>query len=261
MASVDPRIIEAIVKSRLQGRGPNSVQPHNPDWFGYKNYPEIFDAMDSGSHEGYMFEHPDEPQSNFKKSAEQYRGMPQAPDVPSARDIRGFDRGDPEMQRRFEEYFGTEAKNRAQQGIPQGDKSYVPTPRPRPGEAPQAGPDDYIGEMPPPMKPFETQGPLPEEVYGYMPGLQDRVKQQLEGEGPSRDLKRDRGDGSRWDRAMAPFADQPTGNIQDYRMMAIEQMLRRGADTNPPDDYNPESPMPEMNADDMIRQQLEGWRR
>jgi hypothetical protein len=66
-----------------------------------------------------------------------------------------------------------------------------------------------------------------------------------------------------WDRAMAPFADQPTGNIQDYRMMAIENMLKRGADTNPPEDYNPESlpPMPEMDADEMVRKQLEGWRR
>jgi len=117
--------------------------------------------------------------------------------------------------------------------------------------------------MPQPMKPFETQGPLPEEVYGYMPDLRSRVKEQLEGEGPSRDLKRDRGDGSRWDRAMAPFADQPSGNIQDLRMMAIENMLKRGAETNPLDNYNPESPppMPEMDIDQMIQKQLEGWRR
>jgi len=263
MASVDPRIIEAIVNSRLKGRGPDSMQPHNPEWFGYKNYPEIFDGIDQGNYEGYLFQNePDDRQHLFGKFA-QYQGMPQAPDVPSARDIRGLERGDPEMRSRFEDRFGTESRNRADQGVAQNDRNYIPTPRPRPGEAPQAGPDDYIGTMPEPMKPFETPGPVPEEVYGYMPGLRDRVKEQLEGEGPSRDLKRDRLDGSMWDRAMAPFADQPTGNIQDYRMMAIENMIKRGADTNPQEDYNPESlpPMPEMDADELVRKQLEGWRR
>lgn len=263
MASVDPRMIEEIAKAKLAGRGPDSVQPHNPDWPPYKMYPNVYDGMDSGDYDGYLFSHPPEQEHHYGTPYAQYHGMPMAPDVPSARDLRTFSRGtDPEMRRRFEEYFGTEATNRADRGIPSSDKSYVPTPRPRPSDAPVSADDDYIGPFPEKMKPLETQGPLPEEVYSYMPGLKDRVMEQNSGEGPSRDLKRDRLDGSMWDRAMAPFADQPTGNVQDYRMMAIENMLKRGADTNPPEgsDIQPLPPMPQMSTDDMIQRQLEEWR-
>lgn len=266
MGSADQGIVEAIMRARMQGRGPDSMQAHNPEWFGYKNYPEIFDAMDSGASEGYMLDNtPDDTLHQFGKYA-QYQGMPQAPDVPSARDVRSVGRGDPEMRRRFEEHFGTDSLNRADQGVAQNDRDYVPAPRPRPSTAP-IGPttDEYEGDQSGMTGPFRSREniPRPEEAYSYMPGLRDRVIEQQTGGGPSRDLKSDRYDGTKFDRAMAPFAGQETGNIQDYRMMAIENMLKRGGGQVPPDPEVPQEMSPSMSSeglDEMLQQHFDEMR-
>lgn len=258
MGSADQGIVEAILRARMHGRGPDSMQPHNSEWFGYKNYPDIFDAMDSGGSEGYMLDNtPDDTLHQFGKYA-QYQGMPLAPDVPSARDLRNVGRGDPEMRRRFEQHFGTESLNRADQDVPQNDKNYVPTPRPRPGEAP-VGPssDEYEGDesgmLPQSYKTEDV--PRPEEAYGYMPFLESSVKEHLMGPGVARDKKQDFAS-PKFPQAFDAFADQPTGNIQDLRAMAIEQMMRRGSQAQ--EFVGPQQADPaEESLDDAVRRHID----
>lgn len=266
MGSADQGIVDAIMRARMQGRGPDSMQPHNPEWFGYKNYPNIFNGMDSGDYEGYMFQNePYDDQEHISGTYAQYKGQPDSPDIPSARDLRRFDSSrDPEMRRRFEEYFGTEAAKRASQGAT-GDKSYVPTPRARPSTAP-LGPtsDEYTGDQSGMMGPFNTEGvPRPAEVYSYMPGLKDRIQEHLLGPGVARESKSDYAD-PKFPQAFDAFSNQPSGNIQDLRSMAIEQMMKRSADAQQGPGEAPEQSMaPAMSSesiDDMIQRHMQGLR-
>jgi hypothetical protein len=236
MPSIDPKYIDEIARARLLG----SEASHNPEWPPYQMYPWIYDAVGNNpSDSPFLMQNDKPPPGNrvFGTFAQAdgpgpYTGQRTNPDMPSARDVQLMQRsGDPIVRKMFEDAFGTEAldrENRNRYGV--REKSYVPTPRSRPTEAPTASPEDYLGEMPQQMEPFQTEGPNYQEAPTQ--DIQTRARDYLAGPGPSRDLKRNREDGSFFDRAFSgfPLGDNPP--VQDMRLLAIEDMMRKGANAS-----------------------------
>jgi hypothetical protein len=238
MARVDNSgVMQAIANAMLRGRTTDQyTEEHNPDWKYYKMYPEMWDAMQPGDDNFYMTPEPERLHvfGKYAQNEGPFTGQRTAPDLPSARDVQLMERSaDPAVRQMFEKSFGTEALDREQRGRT-GIRSpdYVPTPRPRPGEAPVAEPEDYLEplpESPPPPVTPEGEVPDPESMYGVMPWLRDAVKEQIIGQGSARELKTGREDGNRFDRTFKEFSDEPAVPIQDFRLRAIEEMIRRGA--------------------------------
>jgi hypothetical protein len=278
---VNSSALESVRRAMLAGRQSDSFSmDHNPDWKYNKMYGHIFDQI-LPDDDGYLMLHEPQRRYNFENTDNYaqngpFTGQRTAPDLPSARDVIIMERSqDPGVKKMFEEMFGTEAldrDNRNRYGIRNPD--YVPTPRARPNAAP-LGPstDEYSGDQSG-MRPetFKTEGqPNPEEVYSYMPGLRERVAEHLRGPGPSRELKNDREDGSRFDRALVDAGGDQRANIQDYRLKAIENMMQRGGgQVQPGVQVQPEGeqmlgqplppPMDAQSLDDMINRHLQELR-
>lgn len=115
LASADPKTIAGIVNSRLQGRGPDSVQPHNPDWPGYKMYPEMFDAVEAGDADAYNVKYEDRGETPIDPDREpdfagrqlagvadaMYRRRKENPDAEHIRDLQEADRTTQDAGRRL----------------------------------------------------------------------------------------------------------------------------------------------------------------
>jgi hypothetical protein len=267
MARLDPQWIKEITRARLLG----SEAQHNPEWPPYQMYKDIYDSISANPSDAPFLMLRERSSGRGRTAEMPVEDMPMlAPDV-----------YDPETDPRLK---NRKPARERQKREPREQVPVAPPPRePEPKQlditTDQDLPSGVHGRT-------DHLAPRPEDVYNLLPFLKDDVERQELGEGMNRRMKGNKfiDPSARVAREFESFpgAGHEIPPIQDYRALAIEDMMRKGTEAGqyrPPggdvrhrdvdqeelDALAPEKPKPPVRAPepptdegflDMIQRQL-----